>query len=105
MSLLQNIVLPEVENNSSSNFQLKGLVHLEDNLVPDQPIQLIRQSHVAIVVRLIPKTDAQPIDQPASIATEWVIFHLCADLLITVLVLLKSQGSLTGSVVEAEHLR
>ena len=50
-----------------------------------------------------PKDRCQPIDQPASIATEWVIFRLCADLLITVLVIPKTQGSLTGSVVEAEH--
>ena len=81
----------------------KRLVHLEANLVPDQLILLIGQSHVVIVVRLIPKIIAQLISQPASIVTEWVIFCLCADLLIAVLVLLKTQGSSTGFVVEAEH--
>ena len=53
---------------------------------------------------LIPKTDTQLVNQLASIVTDWVIFGLCADLLITVLVLLKTQGSSTGFVVEAEHL-
>ena len=77
-------------------------MHLEVNLVPDQLILLIRRSHVVIVVRLIPKTDARLIDQLASIVTDWVIFHQCADL-IAVLVLLKTPGSLAGFVVEAKH--
>ena len=87
----------------AATHQLKGLVHLEANLVPDQHVLLIRWSHVVIVVRLIPKIDAWLIDQLASIVTDWVIFHLYADLLIAVLVLLKTQGSSTGFVVEAEH--
>ena len=90
-----------MENNS--NHQLKGLVHLEVNLVPDQQVLLIRWSHVVIVVQLIPKTDAQLINQFASIVTEWVIICLCADLLITVLVLLKTQGNSICFVVETEH--
>ena len=91
LSLLQNVVSPKVENNnSSSDLQLKGLVHLEVNLVPDQLIHLIRWSHVVIVVWLIPKTDAWLIDQLVSIVTDWVIFHLCAGPLVAVLVLLKN---------------
>ena len=78
-------------------------MHLEVNLIPDQLICLIKWPHVVIVVRLIPKTDAWLINQLASIATDWVIFHQCAGLLITVLVLLKTQGSSTGFLVEAEH--
>ena len=98
------LFLPEVENNNnSSNFQLKGLVYLEVNLVPDQPIHLIRWSHVVIVVRLIPKIEAWLINQLASIVTDWVIFHLCADLIAATL-LPKTPGSSTGFVVEAEHL-
>ena len=75
----------------------------DDEECLDQLIHLIRWSHVVIVVQLIPKTDAQFIDQLASIVTDWVIFHLCAGLLITVLVLFKTPGSSTGFVVEAEH--
>ena len=93
------MILTEVEN--ASNHQLKGLAHLEVNLVPDKQILLIRWSHVVIVVRLIPKTDAQLIDQLASIVTEWVIIRLCADPAAPVL--LKTQDSSTGFVVEAEH--
>ena len=44
------------------------------------------------MVRLILKIDAQLINQLASIVAEWVIIHLCADLLIAVPVLLKSRG-------------
>ena len=50
-----------------------------------------------------PKDRCPAKDQLDSIVTDWVIFCLCADLLIAVLVLLKTQGSSTGFVVEAEH--
>ena len=100
MNLLQNVVSPEAENN---NLQLKGLVHLEVNPVPDQLIHLIRQSHVVIVVQLIPQTDAQLINQLVSNATKWVIMPLCADLLITVTVLLRIQGNSIRFVGEVDH--
>ena len=89
----------QVEN--SSNHQLKGLVHLEVNLVPDQQILLIVQSHVVIVVQLIQKIDAQLIGQTASNVKELVIIRLCADPAVPVLP--KIQGSSTGFMVEAEH--
>ena len=100
LSLLQNIVSTEVE----SNHQLRRLVHLEVNSVPDQQILLIIQSNGVIVVRLIPKIDAQLITQPASNVTELVIIHLNAGPPLAVPILPKIQGNLTGFMVEAEHL-
>ena len=79
----------------------KKTVHLEVNLVPDQQILLIVQSHVVIVVRLIPKIDAQLISQFPSDVTELVIICLCADPAVPVLP--KIQGSSTDFMVEAEH--
>ena len=97
MSLLQNVISTEVE----SNHQLRRLVHLEVNLVPDQQILQIVQSNVVIVVQLIPKTDAQLIDQFASDVTELVFVCLCADPAVPVLP--RIQGNSTDFVVEAEH--
>ena len=57
---------------------------------------------MVIVVQLIPKIDAQLIDQVTSIVTDWVIFCLCADLIVTT-VLPKTPGSSTGFMVEADH--
>ena len=99
LSLLQIVVSTEVE----SNHQLRRLVHLEVNPVPDQQILLITQSNVVIVVRLIPKIDARLIDQLASNVTELVTIHLNAGPPIAVPILPKIQGNLTGFMVEAEH--
>ena len=55
------------------------------------------------MVQLIPNIDARLIDQFASIVTEWVIICLCADLLIAVPVLLKTQGNSTDFMVEVDH--
>ena len=76
-----------------NNHQLRRLVHLEANPVPDQQILLITQSNVVIVVRLIPRIDAQITDQPASNATELVIIHLNAGPPIAVPILPKIQGN------------
>ena len=65
LSLLQNVVSTEDE----SNHQLRRLVHLEVNLVPDQQILLIKQSHVVTVVQLIPGTNTQLTESPASNVT------------------------------------
>ena len=99
VSLLQNIIPAKVESN---NHQLRRLVHLEANPVPDQQILLITQSNVVIVVQLIPRTNAQLIESPASNVTELVIMLLNVEL--TVPILLKIQGNLTGFMIEAEHL-
>ena len=56
------------------------------------------------MVQLIPKIDAQLIDQPASNVTELVIIHLNAGPPIAILILPKIKGNLTGFLVEAEHL-
>ena len=98
LSLLQNVISTEVE----SSHQLRRLVYLEVNPVPDQQILLIVQSNVVIVIQYIPKTDAQLIDQLASDVTRLVIMPLCADPAVPVL--LKTQSNLKGFVVEAEHL-
>ena len=55
------------------------------------------------MVQLIPQIDVQLIDQPASIVTELVIIHLCADLLVTVPVLPRTHSNLTGFMVEVDH--
>ena len=80
-----------------------GTFRSQPSIISDQQILLIKQSHVVTVVQLIPKTDALLIDQLSSIVTEWVIIHLCADLLIAVPVLIKTQGNSTDFMVEVDH--
>ena len=99
MSLLQNIISTDVENNHQ--LQLRSLVHLEVNPVPSQRILLITWSNVVIVAQLISRTNAQLIESPASNVIELVIMPLNAEL--AVLTLPKVQGNLPGFGVDAEH--